>query len=60
MCRQGLKDYFANELAETTTGDYVIPLMWITRDAELCADAHAVTVTAVSVQDDRPGFHALI
>ena len=48
MYRSGVKDYFVNEVSELKTGEYVIPTMWIIRRKQLCADAHKVTVTAVS------------
>lgn len=48
MYRQGLKDFYVNELAELSSGEYVIPQMWIVRNKQLCADAYPVIVTAVS------------
>jgi hypothetical protein len=48
MCRIGLKDYFVNELAELEDGSWVIPVCWIVRKKQLCADAYLVLHSSVS------------
>ncbi|KAF8513305.1 hypothetical protein JB92DRAFT_2830448 [Gautieria morchelliformis] len=45
MCQHKMKDYYVNELAETRTGEYVIPYMSVIREGALCCDAHRATVT---------------
>ncbi|KAG8913665.1 hypothetical protein FRC01_004436, partial [Tulasnella sp. 417] len=56
MYAQGLKHYYVNELSQTATGHYVIPLRWIMRDGELTADAYDVQISSAgnfSVDDSR-------
>lgn len=48
MYAQGLKHYYVNELSQTSTGRYIIPVRWIMRDGELTADAYDVHVSEVS------------
>ncbi|KAF8524727.1 hypothetical protein JB92DRAFT_2703097 [Gautieria morchelliformis] len=50
MCRHKLKDYYVDELAETVTGEYVIPYMWIIREGALCCDARRASVTPKGLQ----------
>ncbi|KAG8914101.1 hypothetical protein FRC01_004225 [Tulasnella sp. 417] len=45
MYAQGLKHYYVNEISQTSTGRYVIPLKWIMRDGELTADAYDVQIS---------------
>ncbi|EJD41826.1 hypothetical protein AURDEDRAFT_37812, partial [Auricularia subglabra TFB-10046 SS5] len=44
MCVQGGKHFYVNELSRLWSGQLVIPLIWIIRGDELCADAYFATV----------------
>lgn len=48
MYCQGLKNFYVNKLADLSSGEYIIPKMWIVRNKQLCANAHPVVVTEVS------------
>ncbi|KAF8505214.1 hypothetical protein JB92DRAFT_3084144 [Gautieria morchelliformis] len=50
MFQHKLKDYYVDELAETVTGEYVIPYMWIIHEGALCCDARRASVTPFSAQ----------
>jgi len=49
MCRERMKDYFVQELAQLSNGEYIIPIRWIIRKKELHADAWPVTLSEVCV-----------
>ncbi|KAF8521988.1 hypothetical protein JB92DRAFT_1747274 [Gautieria morchelliformis] len=53
MCRHKLKDYYVDELAETVTGEYVIPYMWIIREGALCCDARRASFTPKGLQVEK-------
>ncbi|EJD42846.1 hypothetical protein AURDEDRAFT_67176, partial [Auricularia subglabra TFB-10046 SS5] len=52
MYLQGHKHFYVNEIARLRSGQFVIPLIWIIRDKELCADAYFVTVAGGNLTID--------
>jgi hypothetical protein len=48
MYAHGWQQFYIDEVAELYDGQIVLPITWIKRDGQLCADSYLITVTAVS------------
>jgi hypothetical protein len=48
MYARGWRHFYIDEVAELHDGQIVLPMAWIKRGGELCADSRLVTITAVS------------
>jgi hypothetical protein len=47
MYVQGLRHFYIDEVSRLNDGQLVIPLTWIKRGGQLCADSLLVTITEV-------------
>jgi hypothetical protein len=47
MYAKGIKHFYVNEVCLLDGGQLVIPVAWIIRDGELCADCHLVITETV-------------
>jgi hypothetical protein len=47
MYAQGLRHFYINEVSRLNDGQLVVPLAWIKRGEQLCADSLLVTISEV-------------
>jgi hypothetical protein len=53
MYASGLRHFYINEVCKLSDGCMVMPLAWIRRNGELCADCHAIIVREVRIIFDN-------